>query len=105
MSLSPDGNLLAYLTFNPAGVIGTNLYLRSMNNFESQAVPGGETISGGPQFSPDGEWLAFGAGGKLKKISKGGGAPVTVANIPNCWFGSAWSTADDVILAIGGSLL
>jgi eukaryotic-like serine/threonine-protein kinase len=35
-----------------------------------------------PFFSPDGQWIGFAAGGKLKKISVVGGAAVTLGSLP-----------------------
>jgi len=67
-------------------------------------VPGSAGRTGGPLFSPDGEWLAFGGDGKLKRVSKGGGAPVVIAGVPSCWSGATWSTTDDVIFAWDGFL-
>jgi Tol biopolymer transport system component len=36
-----------------------------------------------PFFSPDGQWIGFFAGGKLKKISVQGGAAVTLCDAPD----------------------
>src|SRR5262249_37904223 len=105
ITLSPDGKLLAYVTFGGNQPQLTQLFLRSMDTLESKLVSGTEVITGGPIFSPDGEWLAFGANGKLKKLSKDGGAPVAIADIANCWLGGAWSTADDIILRTPGNVL
>ena len=42
----------------------------------------------GPFFSPDGQWLGFFGGGKLKKISVTGGAPEALADAPTARGGS-----------------
>jgi eukaryotic-like serine/threonine-protein kinase len=76
VALSPDGTHLAYV----ARQGGTQqLYLRAMDSLETKAIPGTE---GGiiPFFSPDGQWLGFFAGGKLKKISVGGGVALTLGD-------------------------
>jgi hypothetical protein len=52
---------------------------------ELRALPlSGTEGADSPFFSPDGEWIAFFANGKLKRISIGGGVPVTI-----CEAGSA----------------
>jgi hypothetical protein len=47
------------------------LYLRAMDGQDARAIPGTEGATN-PSFSPDGQWLGFSAGGKLKKISLDG---------------------------------
>src|SRR5262249_49745195 len=49
-----------------------------------------------PFFSPDGQWLTFFAGGKLKKISVTGGAAVTLCDAPN-GRGGTWTDDDTII--------
>src|ERR1700680_2889043 len=76
VALSPDGTHLAYV----ARQGGTQqLYLRAMDSLEAKPIPGTE---GGinPFFSPDGQWLGFFAGGKLKKVSVSGGAALTLGD-------------------------
>ena len=50
----------------------------------------------GPFFSPDAEWVGFFAYGKLKKVARSGGAPVSLADAP-LGRGADWGP-DDVIL-------
>src|SRR4029077_3869280 len=76
VALSPDGTQLAYV----ARQGGTQqIYLRAMDSLESKPVPGTEGAFN-PFFSPDGQWLGFFAGGKLKKISVSGGAALTLGD-------------------------
>src|SRR5947209_807822 len=86
VALSPDGTRLAY-----AAVQGgtQQLYLRAMDSLEARPIPGTEGAVY-PFFSPDGQWLGFFAGQKLKKVSVSGGAVVTLADamIPR---GASWS--------------
>jgi serine/threonine protein kinase/Tol biopolymer transport system component len=76
VALSPDGTHLAYV----ARQGGTQqLYLRAMDSLEARPIPG--TVGAvNPFFSPDGQWLGFFAGQKLKKVSVNGGAALTLAN-------------------------
>src|SRR6202162_3351530 len=69
LAVSPDGKHLAYV----ANTSSTRqLYLRSLGSFEVRAIEGTEG-AGSPFFSPDNQWVGFFAGGKLKKVSIGGG--------------------------------
>jgi Tol biopolymer transport system component len=76
VALSPDGNQLAYVATQ-----GTTpqLYLRSMDSLEAKPIPNTDGALD-PFFSPDGQWLGFFAGGKLKKILVSGGAAVTIGD-------------------------
>ena len=91
-ALSPDGTRLVFAG-NPDG--RNKLYLRSLDQFEATAIPGTEEGSQ-PFFSPDGGSIGFFAGGKLKKVSLAGGAPVSLADAPNPTGGS-WGEDDTII--------
>ncbi len=57
-----------------------------------------------PFFSPDGKWVAFFSGGKLRKAPVSGGAPVTICSAP-IPRGGAWVSEDTIVLAprtVGG---
>jgi serine/threonine-protein kinase len=84
-AISPDGRRLVYSV--QKGVT-TELRLRSLNSEESTAIPG---TDGGtcPFFSPDGKWIAFVGGLKLKKVALAGGTPVTLCDAPN-FRGGVW---------------
>jgi eukaryotic-like serine/threonine-protein kinase len=76
VTLSPDGTRLAYV----ARQGGTQLiYLRAMDTLEARPIPGTDGVVS-PFFSPDGQWLGFYAGGKLKKVSVKGGAALTLSD-------------------------
>ena len=57
------------------------LYVRRLDQLQATALPGTENVRD-PFFSPDGQWIAFFADGKLKKISATGGAAVTLCDAP-----------------------
>ena len=92
IALSPDGRRLAYVAGRGSR---QQIYLREFDQFESRAVPGTE---GGynPFLSPDGQWLGFFAGGKLKKVLPGVGEPVTICDALIGSGTPAWE-ADDTI--------
>jgi serine/threonine-protein kinase len=95
VALSPDGTHLAYV----ARQGGTQqLYLRAMDSLEARPIPGTEGAVS-PFFSPDGQWLAFFAGGKLKKVSVNGGAPVTLGDAGVTPRGASWGSQGMIIFA------
>jgi serine/threonine-protein kinase len=94
VALSPDGTRLAYVAIQS----GTQqLYLRAMDSLEARPIPGTEGATN-PFFSPDGQWLGFFAGGKVKKISVSGGAAVTLGDavIPR---GANWGSHGTIAFA------
>jgi serine/threonine protein kinase/Tol biopolymer transport system component len=69
MDISRDGRTLAYCARRDDIV---RLYVRSFDEREAVELAGTEGASN-PFFSPDGQWVAFAAGAKLKKVSVRGG--------------------------------
>jgi Tol biopolymer transport system component/predicted Ser/Thr protein kinase len=85
--ISPDGTHLAYVARHG----GTQqLYLRAMDILEARPIPGTEGAVS-PFFSPDGQWLGFFAGGKLKKVSVSGGAALALGDATSPR-GANWSS-------------
>ncbi len=76
--LSPDGRVLAFVASE--GAEGrSQLYLRRLEQLDAAPLAGTEGARD-PFFSPDSEWIAFFADGKLKKVSVSGGAAVTLCD-------------------------
>jgi Tol biopolymer transport system component len=75
--LSPDGTTLAFVARPADGP--TRLFTRKLDQLPAAALAGTEGASS-PFFSPDGQWIAFFAGGLLKKISMTGGAPIPLCD-------------------------
>ena len=78
--LSPDGAVLAFVAQKSAGG-APQLYVRRLERLQAAPLSGTDGAAS-PFFSPDGQWIAFFAGGKLKKISVTGGAAVTLCDAP-----------------------
>jgi serine/threonine-protein kinase len=76
--LSPDGAVIVFVAQKAAGE-KPQLYVRRLDALRAMPLSGTEGADS-PFFSPDGEWIAFFANGKLKRISIGGGAPVTICD-------------------------
>ena len=53
-----------------------------------------------PFLSPDGQWVAFFANGKLKKVRIEGGSPVALADAPTSR-GGTWAADDTIIYTPG----
>jgi serine/threonine-protein kinase len=87
VSLSSDGTYLAYVARQGST---QQIYLRALDSLESKPIPGTEGAVN-PFFSPDGQWLGFFSGGKLKKVSVSGGAALMLGEAGNPR-GAAWGS-------------
>jgi Tol biopolymer transport system component len=94
VALSPDGTRLAYVA-RQGGV--QQLYLRAMDNLEAKPIPDTEGAVS-PFFSPDGRWLGFFSGGKVKKVSVGGGAALTLGDAAQP-SGASWGSQGMIAFA------
>jgi serine/threonine-protein kinase len=95
IALSPDGTRLAYIAAQGKGL--PQLYIRAMDSPEAKLIPGTQGAVN-PFFSPDGQWVGFFAGNKLKKVSVSGGAAVTLGDALAAQ-GASWSSQG--IIAFG----
>jgi len=103
LALSSDGKQLAYAAFRGAT---SQIFLRAMDSQEARPISDTDGASE-PFFSPDGQWIGFFAGGKLKKISVNGGAAVTLADAGNP-VGASWNSQGTIAFdpaGTGSSLL
>jgi serine/threonine-protein kinase len=98
LALSPDGKLLVFAAQSTSGP--SQLYLRRFDQLQASALPG--TDDGrNPFFSPDGQWIGFFAGSKLKKISISGGAAVTLCDAVN-GRGGTWGEDGTIVFTPNG---
>jgi Tol biopolymer transport system component len=95
LAISPDGTQVVYAAAADGG--RTRLFLRPVNELAARPIPASEGASV-PFFSPDGRWLAFHADGRLKKISLGGGVPLTVCVAPAV-LSANWGDGERIIFA------
>lgn len=100
VELSPDGRKLAVVLRSDEG---QHLYVRSLDQTDAIRVPDSEGAEG-PFFSPDGRWIAFGAGsisglsdepGRLKKYSLDTGQTTTICGVGD-YFGGTWREDDTI---------
>jgi serine/threonine protein kinase/Tol biopolymer transport system component len=92
LAISPDGRRIA---FQVKGGEGHRIFVRDLSRENAEPVAGTEDGSS-PFFSPDGEWLGFVAGDKLKKTLLRGGTPVTLAPASR-GRGAAWGSDDTIV--------
>jgi len=78
LSVSPDGRQLIFV-----GVADgqRQLWLRPLDQVVARAIPGTEDAYS-PFWSPDGRYVAFFAGGKLKRIEPAGTSLQTICDLP-----------------------
>ncbi len=94
LAISHDGSRVAYV----ASRAGTEqLFLRAMNTLEAVPLPGTENAYS-PFFSPDGQWLAFFAEDKLKKVSVAGGTPQILCDARVATSGD-WGPNDAIVFS------
>ncbi len=93
--VSPDGRNIVFA----GDAEGRRMiWIRPLDSLEARAVPGTEGVLR-PFWSPDSRFVAFVAGGKLKKVDIAGGPSQTICDAPNGADGS-WSS-EGVILFDG----
>lgn len=100
--LSPDGSVLV-VAARPTGSDRTQLFARKLDQLQAVPLAGTEDVQN-PFFSADGQWIGFFAGGKLKKVSITGGAPVALADAP-FGRGGTWTEDETIIFTPTNSLL
>ncbi|MCI0698129.1 protein kinase [candidate division KSB1 bacterium] len=94
LALSPDGTNLVYV----ADLAGkTQLYRRSMDQFEAVPLPGTEGAYN-PFFSPDGQWIGFFTGNSMKKFSILVGEPILLCDVINP-SGASWGSDGRIIFS------
>jgi hypothetical protein len=79
LALSPDGRQLALVASGADGI--PRIYLRPMDSLEMRPLPGTESVGSLLFWKPDGRFLAFDSGGKLRKIDISGGPAETVCDL------------------------
>ena len=96
--LSPDGSLVAFVAQSEGSP--RQLYVRRLDQLQATPLSGTEGVQQ-PFFSPDGQWIGFFAGGKLKKISVTGGAAMTLCDAPRRSAGGDWGDDGSIVFAPG----
>lgn len=98
MSMAPDGRSFAYvggggMFIRPLG----ELTARQVDGVSGRDAPNGPSgMPGGPVVSPDGQWVAYFAGGQLMKVSVSGGTPTLLTAVAGS-LGGNWSPDNSII--------
>ena len=94
MAMSPDGRTIAYSAQD--GSV-SSVFVRPLDADVPKKLAG--TDGADDLFwSPDSKWIAFFAGGQLKKVDAVGGVVQSICDTPDL-FGGSWNAAGDIIFA------
>jgi serine/threonine protein kinase len=93
VAISPEGRRLVYVGSRGGR---RQLFLRELGAFETTPIAGTEDALN-PFFSPDGDWVAFFDGGRLKKVSLTTKACVAVCDTLPVAGGGCWESADFIL--------
>jgi serine/threonine-protein kinase len=96
VAISPDGTTLAIVAQKPADA-KPRLYVRRLDQLHAVLMPATDDASK-PFFSPDGQWIAFFASGRLSKVSVSGGPPVTLCDAAD-GRGGDWTEDGQIVFA------
>jgi len=102
LAISADGTTLAYVVESEEE---RQLYIHELSELEARPLAGTEGAAN-PFFSPDGQWVGFYAGNKLKKAHIAGARVTDLCEVP-VWLsgpwgaGSAWGTDGRIVFALG----
>jgi eukaryotic-like serine/threonine-protein kinase len=101
LALSPDGTLAAWSACDTV----CRLYVRPVDWLAGRPLEGTDDASA-PFFSPDGRWIGFFGGGKLRKVALAGGLPIALTDAPQP-FGAVWMDDQRIVSAssLRGGLL
>jgi len=93
--ISPDGRNIAFQAIDNDG--NGQIWLRPLDSLEARPLAGSEgTVADGrPMWSPDSRYIAFFAGGKLKKVPVAGGPAQTICDANGA--DGSWSTRGEII--------
>ena len=93
-AVSPDGRRIAFAATMDSK---DGLWVHDLNSLAARLLPGTQGAKD-PFWSPDSRFIAFFAGGKLKKIDMAGGPPLFLCDAgPD--YGGTWSKKDIIVFA------
>jgi len=94
LAIAPDGRRVAYVVVENGK---RELYIRDFDATSARLLSGTQDVDQ-PFFSPDGLSIGFFAEGKLKRVSVGGGLPVTLCDVGSPRGGS-WAADGTIVFA------
>ena len=102
-AVAPNGRAIVF-----SGTRGTATQLFSRAFDQTTATPLDGTKDGGsPVFSPDGQWIAFAAGGKLKKVPTTGGPAIDICDLGagNLLWGADWGSNGTIAFSTRSAIM
>ena len=97
--LSPDGRMVAYVATAEGKEV---IWVRSLDSSTARPLPGTEDATR-PTWSPDSQYIAFFAQGRLKKVAIEGGPPSVISN--EAGREVAWGSGNVILIGGGGKPL
>jgi eukaryotic-like serine/threonine-protein kinase len=94
IAISSDGQRIVFVMNEGTG---SRLFVRNLGGAAWHAIDGTEGALQ-PFFSPDGQWIAFFVGGKLKTVPVVGGTPLAIADVQTPR-GGTWLPDGTIIFA------
>jgi serine/threonine protein kinase len=96
-ALSPDGRYLAFSAREADNL--SRIWIRELSSLEARPLPGSESKGSSPFFfwSPDSRFIAFDAGGELKKIDVAEGPSRPICKLSEGAIGGSWNREDVII--------
>jgi eukaryotic-like serine/threonine-protein kinase len=95
LALSHDGRQLAFVANSADG--SRQIWVRALHEMTARPIASTRGASY-PFWSPDGQYLAFFADSKLKKVDLRGGSPQVLADAPT-GRGGSWSVGDVILFS------
>jgi len=100
--LSPDGRFLAFAGYDEGAL---KLWIRALDSLETRLLTPMPALSDLLLFwSTDGEYIGFATAGKMYKIARTGGSPVTICDFQGAFRGAAWRSDGTIIFGSSGGL-
>jgi len=96
-TLSPDGARIVFVAIDSQRT--QRLFLRPLDREQPVPVPGTEGTINTAYFSPDGQWILFRQGTKLRKVAVAGGAALAICDLVGGLGGMSWSEQDVIVYA------
>ena len=97
LAVSRDGRHIVFASESD------ELYLRSLDDQSAVLITTGTDGGVSPFLSPDGEWVAFAAAGKLKKVPLRGGSPMTLCDAIGPGVYGSWGPGNTIVFSDQGS--
>jgi serine/threonine-protein kinase len=100
--LSPDGSRVLFIAQDSQRT--SRVFLRHLDREQPVPVAGTDGTTNSASFSPDGQWILFRQGGKLRRTAVVGGASQLICDVPGTFFGASWGSRDEIVFSTNDTL-